>query len=161
MALLGLAGCDQGAAKIVMPDVSPAAGVVTYNGEPVDGAHVLFVSSASKTNGWACGNLTDENGKFEISTTVSSTSVKGVPPGEYVVVVTKKREATAEEEKEAQEQYNAKAATATDPSKLQDEFKAQLQKSLIPVKYNDPSTTDLKATIGADGNTDIELKLTD
>jgi hypothetical protein len=155
--LLALAGCDEGN-KVKLPDVSPAAGVVTYNGEPVDGAQVMLYSEESKGNGWACGGFTDESGKFEMSTTVGPNKVIGIPAGNYVAVVTKLSGESTEDKEEA---YKAKIAAGGDPAKIREEFEKEAPKAALPAKYGDEKISDLKVKIDASGNTEIELKLVD
>lgn len=73
-AVLGVVGCSQ---KPV-----PVAGVVTLDGEPVDGANVTFMTEdGSKTYS---GN-TDAGGNFKLA----ANGVEGAMPGNYKVLVVK------------------------------------------------------------------------
>jgi len=157
------AGCGAGA-KVPHPVVVPAAGVVKYKNEPVEGATVLFLSADSKKNFWGCSGKTDANGGFEITSAFSPTTQdQGVPPGNYTVIVTKV-EPTAEksieeidaEKKEFEAQAMKLAASGGNVSTLQ--HKAH---SLVPEKYNSEVTSGLKVNIEPEGNTTIELNLAD
>ena len=144
--------------------VSPAAGIVTYNDKPVEGARVVFLSGESKKNTWGCSGMTDASGKFEISTSFSPTQqAKGIPVGDYTAVVTK-----AEAQTLSREQHEAQAKEMQEKMK-----KAQAAggkddptfdappKALVPAKYGDETKSGLKVKIEKAGNTKIELKLAD
>ncbi|MEW4562375.1 hypothetical protein AB1K70_07610 [Bremerella sp. JC770] len=59
MLLVGLVGCQQNEFE-----TAPIHGTITLNGEPVQGARVLFIPSNKKTK--AAGGETDRNGQYEI-----------------------------------------------------------------------------------------------
>jgi len=160
-----LVGCGGGGdAKVKVPDVVPAAGTVTYNEKPLEGASVLFMSAETKKNSWACAGQTDAAGKFEITSTFSpSTQVKGLPAGEYTVVVTKmektKTMTPAEIDamkKEMDEKAMQAAKSGGNPVTVQPKTP-----SMIPEKYGADTTSDLKVKIEKPGNPKIELKLAD
>lgn len=79
--LLGLAvtalGCgERGDANLVS-----VTGTVLYDGEPVEGASVVFRSDSSVASG-----MTDSSGRFELRTQGQGS---GAEPGDYKVMVTK------------------------------------------------------------------------
>jgi hypothetical protein len=67
----------------------PVSGVVTLNGQPLDGATVMFFLIDS--NGRAAVGTSDMTGRFQLQTYVSgSTILPGALPGSYRVTVAKK-----------------------------------------------------------------------
>jgi len=79
--LIGCSGSKSGSLATV-------SGVVTHNGNPVEGAKVIFHSTVEvegKTQA-AYGALTDSSGKYVIAT---SGKEPGIPPGLYKVTITK------------------------------------------------------------------------
>jgi hypothetical protein len=157
-----LAGC--GPEQVKHPGVTPAAGVVTYNGTPVEGASVAFFSEESKKAGWNLSGRTDAAGKFEITSIFApGTEAKGVPPGSYTAVVVKSEGGPA-----------AKPMDMKADPKAYDEFMRSQQnsasgkapevtapKSLVPTKYTVETSSDLKVKVEGSGNPNIELKLVD
>jgi hypothetical protein len=82
--LLALAaGCSGGNVSY-----ATVSGVVTFNGNPVDGAKVTFHSTAEVDgkSGGAFSSLTDSSGKYLIATSGKN---PGIPAGVYKVTVTK------------------------------------------------------------------------
>ena len=71
-AMVGCSGADQ---------VVPQRGIVTLNGQPLEGLRVTFFSTQNKTPASA---TTDEEGKFELTTFKPG---DGVLRGEYLVVL--------------------------------------------------------------------------
>lgn len=156
--VVALSGCGD-TAKVSHPDVSPASGTVTYNGNPVGGATVVFTSSESTTKGWGCSAVTDAQGKFEMMTIfVAGSSVKGVVPGDYDVTVTKK-----EAPKPLSDAEEAKKAAEIIEAKGRGTYKEEppVIKSLVPEKYGAAATSELKVKVEKAGNKNIELKLAD
>lgn len=78
--LTGLIGC-----RPASLDVQPVSGKVTYHGEPVSEAIVIF--SPSDNQGRGATGLTDANGNFSVST--GGTTKKGALIGEYGVTIIK------------------------------------------------------------------------
>jgi hypothetical protein len=129
------------------------SGVVTHNGTPVDGARVIFHSTAEVDGkqGNSYGSLTDSSGKYLIAATDSS---PGIPAGVYKVTVTK---------------YEGKVPTgseAPDPGQLD----AQLSDlgptakggpvNLLPKEYASPGSTKLSATLDVGKNENVNFALT-
>ena len=73
------------------PSTVPVTGTVTYRGQPVEGANVLFSrASGDLSKGELAVGKTDANGKFElISHFGSQASAKGAVPGKYEVTISK------------------------------------------------------------------------
>jgi len=81
--VLMLAGCGNSSGLV------PVQGVLTLDGEPVDGAAVAFVPEAE--GGRAAQAMTDEDGSFRLETT----DRVGIKPGKYKVTVFKLAEGAA------------------------------------------------------------------
>jgi hypothetical protein len=64
-------------------ETARVTGVVTLDGQPVDGATVSF--SPKSEGAVAAAGITDASGRFSLSTT----SGEGAAPGSYAVVITK------------------------------------------------------------------------
>lgn len=116
------------------PDLPPTAevsGTVTLDGQPLSGAMIQFAPDAQKgTKGAAGVAASDEKGHFEVTTA----GVKGALVGFHKVRV----EARARRKDE----------TDTMPP------------SLIPAKYNNPSTSGLRAEVKSEQKNVVDLPLT-
>lgn len=151
-----LSGCGD---QLKTPPVAPAAGVVTYNGSPVEGATIVLMSDASKEAGWSCSGTTNATGAFVITTVFApGTEKKGVPAGDYTAVVAKFEAAPAppKDLKEYQKQQQEKNKAGIPVSNA-----STAPKPLIPIKYAIDATSDLKFKIEAGGNENIKLELKD
>ena len=83
VALAGLGGCSGKGGSF-----ATVSGVITHNGNPVDGARVTFYSTLEVDGAkqMAYGALTDSNGKYVIATVGKD---PGIPAGMYKVTVVK------------------------------------------------------------------------
>ena len=137
--LLALAGCPGGGASRDLPDLVPAGGTVTLDGESLSGAQVAFVPVGS-TPGTACFGLTDASGRYEI---MADADHKGAPAGEFKVACTKWV---------MEDGSDFQSAEGLSPM----EAGAQ---NLLPPKYGDETETELKATVPAGGSDSINFEL--
>lgn len=139
-ALLSL-GCGGGSDKFKAqrPKTVPAQGVVTYNGEPLAGAIVIFVPPQGGT---AASSATNAAGQFDAKAFPPDA---GAVPGTYKVTVTK----------------NAPVPEAPSTPASHDTPTLPEQKpiSLIPAKYTTATKTPLTVELGEKGNSDIKLEL--
>jgi hypothetical protein len=160
--IVAFAGCG-GVAKVAHPDVSPAAGIVTYNGSAVADAEVVLMSQESKTKGWTCSGKTGTDGKFTISTLFApGTDAAGIPPGKYTAVVIKTEQpalAVKPNDMKSYEEISKKKMEDAQAGGVAPESTGP--KSLVPSKYSVDSLSDLTVTIEKEGNSNIELKLVD
>jgi hypothetical protein len=118
---------------------------VTYNGEPVEGATVVF-GAASEGAQTATG-ITDSAGKFTLTTFEKG---DGAVPGSYTVAISKTETTggmSAEEEHAAMEAGEEVEEAET------------IQR--LPEKYLDGPTSGLTAEVPADGPKDFTFELTD
>lgn len=116
-------GCGQSG-----PKTGQATGVVTYKGQPVEGANVMF-SPTTQGQGVAAMALTDAAGKFTLQTAQGKA---GAVPGEYAVMITK-TEMVPTGEKVPKPEGGTEDVMTT--------------KHLLPEKYRFPTSTPLKVKI--------------
>lgn len=124
--------------------VIAATGVVTYQGQPVADATVVF---APQGPGRAACGRTDAHGRFQLTTLVSG---DGLMPGKYQVTVSKTEVAGAmtEEESQAYFQKHGKPPKVT-------------TKETLPAKYKTAATSGLTAEVTSGGKNDFTLDLVD
>ncbi len=128
------AGCGR---KSATPATVPVTGKVTLEGAPVSAAIVSFAPKNDSTTGIPAQATTDESGEFEVSTIFDQgrTTQAGMTPGNYALTVTKL------------EQLPAQAHITRAP------------KNLLPKQYESTDSSELKATISADGDNFLALDL--
>lgn len=134
-----------------LPRTVKATGVVMCDGEPLDGASIVFMQDAGSN--FARG-MSDANGKFSLD---AYESKHGAVPGSYKVTVSKtvtvdKATPTAVPKTLAED---AQHAAEGDPSLASASWVNDL-----PDKYNSPITSGLSVTVPEEGITDIRLELT-
>jgi hypothetical protein len=113
---------------------SPARGIVTYKGKPVGNATVGFTALDNKVR---AGGKTDGVGSFVMSTYGTD---DGVPPGRYKVTVA------------------VSGTKEIEPGVLAPEPEGGF-KSPIPIKYANPTTTDILVEVTEGGKNDFTIKL--
>ena len=147
--VVGLAGCSADGLSTV-----PVSGKVTYKGQPVEGADVIFHSQAEEgRNG---SGRTDAEGKFQLSTYVRPDyQPAGVVAGEYKVTVTKLQSSGQSMSPEDM----MKKMQASGGAGMR---KAAIEppKGVLPAKYADVKTSDLKATVSTE-TAELTFELTD
>jgi len=91
VAPVAIPGCgDYGPPKDTegLQNLQPVTGSVSYEGKPTPGAVVLFLSAdAPDSFNYRIAGTVEEDGSFEMQTTVPEGTRPGVAPGEYVVTV--------------------------------------------------------------------------
>lgn len=139
-------GCDSSSGA----GGNPVSGKVTYNGNPVSGAEVVFHSQAQggQPSEHVFRATTDDSGEF---TLVITNEAIGVPVGTYSVTVSKLTEATGPD---------AGAIPPDETSGLDQLVASGAIKSALPIKYAERDKTDLSVTIVEGENTTIVLPLT-
>jgi hypothetical protein len=121
VAAFTLAGCGGSG-----DGLTPVTGTITVDGAAGDGAAVAFVPQGS-TPGNGGTALADKSGKYEIMTPQGK---KGLPPGQYKVTVSLRR--------------NPDGAPV-DPNVPPMDSKAV---EVLPAKFSDRERTELSATVG-------------
>jgi hypothetical protein len=136
--ILVVTGCQKGRSL----KVEYVEGIVTLDGEPVQGANILFVP-LKKGEGTieAAGGMSDEQGLYKLSS-MNGDPEKGAVAGEYRVLVEKVevRDLTV----------NGSQRRIGDPD--------YIQISLLPKIYGDKEKSPLTATINP-GKNNINLEL--
>ena len=133
--LVLLSGCSGGSDN---PQTVNVKGVVLYNGQPVEGADVIFTPTAGRP----ASGRTNAQGEFTLKTFEEG---DGALPGEHVVTVGKVESA---------------ARTGGDPGR-DPPSTAPVAKALLPAKYNDSRQSDLKASVTVAGPNDFKFELKD
>ncbi len=148
--LVYVAGCG-GSSGPVVADVS---GVVTLDGQPLEGAEIKLISDKSMGFG-----KTRAGGKYQL--------VQGVLPGKYKVVISKL------DGKPVEKQFSSGETALNDPGQLEAIAAAQetdpknagkprpkAPKELIAADFSDPNQTKLALDVPAAGTTSGDFKLT-
>ncbi|NMC20297.1 MAG: carboxypeptidase regulatory-like domain-containing protein [Thermogutta sp.] len=145
-AILALPGCGGGSVE-GRPEVAPTTVEVTYNGDPVEGAQVMF--HPQDPGGKAAVGVTDKSGRAVVAAYVGA---KGAAPGNYTVTVSKTvTEGETLSSEEAQAYYEKFGRPPPSPQ----------VKHLLPEKYSNPQTSQLTATVTEGQENDFPLALTD
>ena len=134
---IALGGCSGSS------DLSAVTGKVTYKGQPVSGATILFMGDETTRPATA---ISSSDGSYSLMTL----DKKGAAPGQYSVIVTK-TEMPAESGEPPSMEEAAKRATRSPPA----------PKELLPAKYGDATRSPLKAEVKKGQPNRIELDLTD
>ncbi len=121
-----VAGCDTG-----HPDVVPVSGRVTWEGEPVAGAQVTFITPGAPRHGFG---VTDAEGRFRLSTFGSE---DGALIGTHTVTISQPEE-TPGGEGMSPDDPDAGYAEAMRQAAVQPQVQSRL-----PDQYADPETTPL------------------
>lgn len=141
VALVVVPACSSGPKR---PSTIKVSGKVTMNGTPVPGATVSFQPSAN--GGRAAVGITDDAGQYTLTTFSAG---DGAVAGDYGVAVVKMEEGAGNAVGTANtEQYIPPEGMKEPPP----------AKSLIPVRFNNPRESGLKATVGG-GNTTFNFEL--
>jgi hypothetical protein len=125
------AGCS-GGDELLLAD---AAGTVTYNGDPLEGATVIFVPDS----GLPATGVTDADGRFTWNTRGEPGAVIGA--GKVAITAVEQLIVVEGREPTAQELEN-------------------MSRSLIPDKYGHPMTSELTAAVKEDEKNEFTFALT-
>ncbi len=127
------------------PPTVPAQGVLTLDGNPVEGAAVVAIDAKGGSDQAVA--ITDSQGRFSLNAFDYKT---GALPGSYNVIATK----TVEIDTSAGELQGEEAEHAAEGGAMQLGVE-----NVLPRKYAQP-TGALKITIPAEGTSDLKLELT-
>ena len=147
---LALIGCS--------PDnrYTKVTGTITYKGQVVEGASVSFLPFSPDAE--PAAGRTDANGEFTLTSVYAVKGGKGVLPGEYTVLVVKSEMPPDP----LVELFNQGKITSEELEKRQSARVVGLRPiELLPVKYMQPGTTDLKATVEKGKDNTYNFDLTD
>ena len=162
--LLASVGCGES-----LPTL-PVTGTVKYQGKPVDGAAVVFLDM--KPGGKSSVGTTDSQGNFSLQTSMGGGKMaKGALPGDYVVTVSKAppTQAATTEGGDAPPAGSPQMPSAdkmrgsgdTQNASAYMPMSGQGPSSELPLKYSDPSQSDLKKTVAKGDKNHFDLELTD
>lgn len=139
LSLFTLVGC--GGPK--GPAVTVVSGTVMLDGEPLDGASVVFHPTSS--SGLAGAGKTSADGTFGLST-FRATPGAGVVPGEYVVTIRKEEWPQFEEPEDDDPDYERKMA------QVERDMERARPTFITPQAYGDEETSGLTATVSTGEN---------
>ncbi|MBU6276673.1 MAG: hypothetical protein KGQ61_08545 [Planctomycetes bacterium] len=140
-ALLVVPACSSGPKR---PPTIKVSGKVTINGTPVPKATVSFLSTVA--GGRPAVGITDDAGQYTLTT---FTAGDGAIAGDYGVAIIKVEEGAGSTVGTANTEQYIPPEGMKEPPPV---------KSLIPVRFNNPRESGLKATVGSGNNTfDFEL----
>ena len=139
LSLFTVVGCG----GIKSPAVTVVSGTVLLDGEPLDGASVVF--HPTSPSGLAGSGKTTTDGTFGL-TTFRATPGAGVVPGEYVVTISKEEWPQFEEPEDDDPDYERKMAQV---EAAMDRAKPTY---VTPQAYGDEEISGLTATVGTGEN---------
>lgn len=134
------------------PKLVKAGGTVTYQGRPLSGATVVFVSD----KGQVATGVTDSAGKFTLQTGVSQGAVLG--PGKFAITAAASGSSSSLDSVANQPKTQAEAdaymqkAAEMQKAIAEGRGKEVLPISLIPEKYSKADTSNLAFTIESDSS---------
>ena len=124
----------------------PGAGTLTFNGDPVENATIIFVPKNRTANGRSATGMTNPQGKFTLMTLDPG---DGLAPGDYHVTVTKVKTEGGPSEQLLLESFGTYAG----PDDRTITY-------LIPEHYGKIGESGLEVSIPPKGNKEILLDLT-
>ncbi|TWU17191.1 hypothetical protein Pla52o_53660 [Novipirellula galeiformis] len=140
--IASLVGCGTDAG---LDGTIPAAGTVTWQGQPVEGAVVAFIPTDGSR---PASGRTDASGQFELTTLKAN---DGAMPGSYTVTISKSEVDGTEMSSEEARAYFEKHGQPPTVSK----------KELLPVKYKRPDQSGLTAEVSVSGENQFPFDLTE
>ncbi|WP_197444158.1 transthyretin-like family protein [Maioricimonas rarisocia] len=130
-----------------LPETVPATGVILLDGEPVEGASVVF--APVPPDNYPANALTDSSGRFELK---AFPSKDGAVPGSYQVGVSRTVEVSADSMSADQLGEDA-AHAAESPTSGVNWINA------LPNQYANPTMSGIELTIPDDGTSDLKIEL--
>jgi len=137
-----LTGCNK---EKGLDGLYPVKGKITWKGEVVQGASITLSPASSDGGARSAGATSDTNGEFKIRTLKPD---DGAYPGEYTITVRK----MVADKTYTDEEYEAANASGVS-------LPAVNSKNVLPDKYNNVKTSDLKFTVVAGKNADLIIEL--
>jgi len=135
-------------------------GTITYNGEAVEGATVTFVPTAP--DGESASGLTDSSGNYTLTSAYAEAGGRGALPGDYQVTVSKREATVSNPDQEAFDRGEITYEEFEQRSSRRDSYAASARpRELLPEKYGQPHTSELKATVTTGRVSAHHFELTD
>jgi hypothetical protein len=143
-----LAGCSSEPER---PPSYPVSGTVTWKGQPLEGARVVFVPAAEGVE--SAVGVTGADGKY-VATTYAAGD--GVQAGEYRVKVSKYN--VAPPTREEQEKYQELTYEQEQAIYAEDELPTPPAKNLLPKKYESETTSGIVHKV-TEGPTTLDITI--
>ncbi|HPP51834.1 MAG TPA: carboxypeptidase-like regulatory domain-containing protein [Thermoguttaceae bacterium] len=124
------------------PKTVQVTGKVTYKGQPLEGARVMFHTQG----GPPATGTTDKEGRFRLET---FSTEDGALIGEHTVIISKYVPVP-----------NGAASSSGAPDDMRGPGPPRIRQ-LVPARYTTPATSPLKAKVTAEGPNDFTFDLTD
>jgi hypothetical protein len=136
-----LMGCGSGVPEAPKPSkLVDVNGKITMNGEPLEGAIVIFTPSGA--GGFVGHGFTDSSGKYAAETRSGQNVDAGLAPGSYRVMVSRF--------------LKPDGTPPSDPSEPPANSGAR---ESLPMEYSSPNNSKLRAVVGQSGGTfDFDVK---
>ena len=146
-----------------LPDVVPASGAVFYQGQPLMGATVIFVTErGSLASGEFASATTDAQGRFRLAAQIPGNRVlPGAVPGKYRVIVSKFVPPTGMSEEAYRQRLEAEEQAMASRGMVTREESAPSKVELLPAKYSNAHESSLSAVVEKQGRNDFVFKLAD
>ena len=139
------------------PKTYKVTGVVTLDGQAVEAANVSFVPREAKSGLSAAAGTTDASGKYELTSFVAN---DGVMEGDFDIKVAKyvSKDGKVQEAPEA-DAKQPDGSQGMEGYSINPNTPVQVFKNVLPPKYENENTSELKFTVKSPGGTfDIPLK---
>ena len=139
-------GCSAG----VETNTVPVSGIVSYNGQPVEGAEVALLPADRSSDARPARGTTETDGTFKVKTYFNQdVDEPGARPGQYTVTVTKI------------EPPNGLTIEEWSRANYNDPRSVPPLRHLVPVKYGNALNSDLSVTVQKDSKNHFSLGLRD
>lgn len=136
-----IGGCSSEAS---VSGVIPVSGKVTYQGDAIEGATVIFTPAGDNRS---ASGITDSDGNYKLTTLQAG---DGALPGDYQVTIYKTEEVDPMSDEERQKYFHEHQGRMP-PIKTRE---------LLPAKYKQPATAGLTAKVQS-GKNDFPYELVD
>jgi len=145
-------GCRRGDG----PHTVPATGMVTFKGQPVEGALISFSPKTAELRS-AIGT-TNSAGRFQMMTLYPG---DGAMPGSYTVTISKPLGITDAPPKDESVEAKVERSKKAVPFNVLDPATRPEPVSLLPAKYKDPATSGFTAEVKEQGSNEFTFALTE
>ncbi len=143
--LVGVAGCTQ-ATRREGPELVKVTGMVSLDGQPLEGAHIRF---SPESKGPAAFAISDKRGRFELRTFDPG---DGAVPGKYAISVTK-------DVTEGGMEFDNEAAMEAYLKEHGRNSSKRTTVRVLPEKYSSRKTSGLSAEVNVAKNNYVEILL--
>lgn len=151
----------QGCRNSDLPEVVPVTGTVTFQGQPVaDATVVFFVNQGNLASGELSFGTTDAAGRFRLRTQVGRTEVlDGVAAGEHRVTISKLIPPQGMTEEAYQQKLDAEKAAGESGVYGEQREVVPPRVELLAAQYSNANQTTLTASVKKGEKNDFEFQL--